>query len=123
MKEHSGLTFWFGVEQHDVVLLLMLATSFLIMLQEEKMERLLKFFNDPIFKVNIGIALAFSVWIIYFQKVEDSANNQERKKRIKLRQSLFLGYLAFIIALCAAFDLVVLPFWVVWVSSYYFDLS
>ena len=123
MKEHSGLTFWFGVEQHDVVLLLMLATSFLIMLQEEKMERLLKFFNDPIFKVNIGIAVAFSIWIIYFQKVEDSANNQERKKRIKLRQSLFLGYLAFIIALCAAFDLVVLPFWVVWVSSYYFDLS
>ena len=123
MKEHSGLTFWFGVEHHDVVLLLMLATSFLIMLQEEKMERLLKFFKDPIFKVNIGIAVAFSIWIIYFQKVEDSANNQERKKRIKLRQSLFLGYLAFIIALCAAFDLVVLPFWVVWVSSYYFDLS
>lgn len=79
--------------------------------------------DDSIFKLNIVLALGFSMWIIYFQKVENANNEKERKKRIKLRRSLFLGYLAFIIALCAAFDLVVLPFWVVWVSSYYFDLS
>ena len=123
MKDSSKMIYWFGVEQHDVVLLLMLVTSFLIMMQEEKLNRLRGFMDDSIFKLNIMLAFGFSMWIIYFQKVENANNEKERKKRIKLRRSLFLGYLAFIIALCAAFDLVVLPFWVVWVSSYYFDLS
>jgi len=123
MKDSTKMIYWFGVEQHDIVLLLMLVTSFLIMMQEEKLNRLRGFMDDSIFKLNIVLALAFSIWIIYFQKVENANNEKERKRRIKLRRSLFLGYLAFIIALCAAFDLVVLPFWVVWVSSYYFDLS
>ena len=123
MKDSSKMICWFGVEQHDIVLFLMIVTSFLIMMQEEKLNKLRGFMDDSIFKLNIVLALGFSMWIIYFQKVENANNEKERKKRIKLRRSLFLGYLAFIIALCAAFDLVVLPFWVVWVSSYYFDLS
>jgi uncharacterized membrane protein YqjE len=117
------MRYLFGVEQHDVVLLLMLVTSLLIMIQEDKINRLKSMLNDIIFQANLIIAFIFSMWIIQFQKVEDAKNEDERKERIKLRKSLFLGYLAFIIALCAAFDLVVLPFWVVWVSSYYFDLN
>lgn len=123
MKDHSNMRYLFGVEQHDVVLLLMLVTSLLIMIQEDKINRLKSMLNDIIFQANLIIAFIFSMWIIQFQKVEDAKNEDERKERIKLRKSLFLGYLAFIIALCAAFDLVVLPFWVVWVSSYYFDLN
>ena len=123
MKNDPSLIYWFGIEKHDVILLLMIITSLLILMQEEKLDRLKRFGSDTIFKLNIVLALAFSIWIIQFQRVEDAKDENDRKKRVKLRQSLFLGYLAFIIALCAAFDLVVLPFWVVWVSSYYFDIS
>ena len=123
METPTKITYWFGVEKNDVVLLLLIVTSLLIMLQEEKKDRFKMFVSDKIFLANISLAVAFSIWIIHFQKVEDAKSPDDKARRIKLRKSLFLGYLAFIIALCAAFDLVVLPFWVVWVSSYYFDLS
>lgn len=112
----------FGYDQHDIVLLLMLVTSFLIMMQQEKVEKLQRFVHDPIFLINLTVVLAFSLWIIHFNKVKDAKDEDDKKGRIRLRQSLFLGILAFIIALCAAFELVVLPFWVVWVSSYYFNI-
>ena len=98
-------------------------TGFLIMLQKDKVNKIHKFMNDSIFKVNIIAAVFFTLWIIYFQKVEDAVDKDDKQRRIKLRRSLFLGQLAIIIALCAAFDLVVLPFWIVWISSYYFDIN
>ena len=123
METPIKTVYWFGVEKNDVVLLLLIVTSMLIMMQEEKKDRLKLFVGDRIFLANISLAVIFSIWIIHFQRVEDAKSADDKNRRIKLRRSLFLGYLAFIIALCAAFDLVVLPFWVVWVSSYYFDLS
>lgn len=123
MKPSYNVGYWFGVEEHDVILLLLLLTGFLIMLQKDKVNKIHKFMNDSIFKVNIIAAVFFTLWIIYFQKVEDAVDKDDKQRRIKLRRSLFLGQLAIIIALCAAFDLVVLPFWVVWISSYYFDIN
>ena len=93
------------------------------MMQQEKVKTLRRFSRDPIFVGNLLFVVVFSLWIIYFNKVEDAKNEHDKNHRIKLRQSLFLGIVAFIIALCAAFELVVLPFWIIWVSSFYFDIS
>ena len=117
------MKYWFGYEQHDVVLVIMLITSFLVMMQQEKVNTLRRFSRDPIFVGNLLFVVLFSLWIIYFNKVEDAKNEHDKNHRIRLRQSLFLGIVAFIIALCAAFELVVLPFWIIWVSSFYFDIS
>ena len=117
------MKYWFGYEQHDVILVLMLVTAFLIMMQQEKVDKLRRFIRDPIFIGNLLVVLGFSLWIIHFNRVEDSKDDDDKQRRIRLRKSLFLGIVAFIIALCAAFELVVLPFWIVWVSSYYFNIS
>ena len=112
----------FGHDQHDVVLVIMLVTVFLIMMQEDKVEKLQRFIHDPVFIINLTVVAMFSLWIIQFNQVEDAKDKDDKEGRIRLRQSLFFGLLAFIIALCAAFELVVLPFWIVWVSSYYFNI-
>lgn len=117
------MRYLFGYEQHDLVLLLMLITTFLVMIHQNKVNKLQRFVRDPIFIGNLFLMSAFSLWIIYFNRVEDARDDKDKNTRIKLRHSLFIAIIAFIIALCAAFELVILPFWIIWISSFYFDIS
>ena len=72
------MKYWFGYEQHDVVLLIMLVTSFMVMMQQEKVNTLRRFSRDPIFVGNLLFVVVFSLWIIYFNRVEDAKNEDDK---------------------------------------------
>ena len=47
----------------------------------------------------------------------------DKDQKLRMRKAVYQGAIAFIIAICAAFDLTVAPFWMVFLSSFFFTID
>ena len=54
----------------------------------------------------------------FFYNPADKETDDESSK-LDMRKAVYQGAIAFIIAICAAFDITVAPFWLVFLSSQY----
>jgi hypothetical protein len=76
---------------------------------------------DPAWVIQFCIALIFVVWIIIYRSITDAKDETDSAYRTNLRNALISGLFAFIIALCAEFNLIIAPFWIVFITSYYLN--
>ena len=82
---------------------------------KEKRDIFLKLMNDKHFLFGLGLVIAF---IVYTLNLADDDEETE-----KVKKATRAGFIALLIAIMAALDLKLAPFWLVWLTSYYLDIS
>ena len=97
------------------IILYFIATMFIIYKDKEKRDIFLKLVNDKNFILGLGFVVAF---ILYTLNLADDDEETE-----KVKKATRAGLIALLIAIMAALDLKLAPFWLVWLTSYYLDIS
>ena len=105
------------------MLVVLLGTMLILAVRQQKLVKLHKMAGDPLFLLNLLVIALFTIWVLYFRRPRYAKDDKDRVYRMRLSKAVYYGLHAVIIALCASVDLVLLPFWVVWVSSYYFNIA
>jgi hypothetical protein len=88
---------------------------FIIYKNKEKRDIFLKLVNDKNFVLGLGFVVSF---ILYTLNLADDDEETE-----KVKKATRAGLIALLIAIMAALDLKLAPFWLVWLTSYYLDIS
>ena len=97
------------------IIIYFIATMMIIYKNKEKRDIFLKLATDKNFLLGLGFVVAF---IIYTLNLADDDEETERVKK-----ATRAGFIALLIAIMAALDLKLAPFWLVWLTSYYLDIS
>ena len=92
-----------------------IVTLAIVYRHEEKREIFLNLISNKSFLVGFIITVGF---IVYTLALSDDDEETERIKTATKH-----GVIAFLIAIMAALDLEIAPFWLVWLTSYYLDIS
>lgn len=92
----------------------LLITIVIVYRHKEKRQILIKLVTNKSFLLGFFVTVSF---IMYTLSLGDDGENE----RIKIATKH--GLLAFLIAIMAALDLEIAPFWLVWLTSYYLDIS
>jgi phosphatidylglycerophosphate synthase len=104
------------MSNNDVLLLSMIPIPFILINSSNKIH-LKQLLIDPIWYIQLILAILLTVITIWFYKVYDTNGEDANATYIKIRKSLFAAWLAFMIALCSEFHLLLAPFWIVFVST------
>ena len=97
------------------IIIYLIVTMMIIYKNKEKRDIFLKLATDKKFLLGLGFVVAF---IIYTLNLADDDEETERVKK-----ATRAGFIALFIAIMAALDLKLAPFWLVWLTSYYLDIS
>ena len=97
------------------IIVYFIATMFIIYKNKEKRDIFLKLVNDKNFVLGLGFVVSF---ILYTLNLADDDEETE-----KVKKATRAGLIALLIAIMAALDLKLAPFWLVWLTSYYLDIS
>ena len=97
------------------IIVYFIATMFIIYKDKEKRDIFLKLVNDKNFVLGLGFVVSF---ILYTLNLADDDEETE-----KVKKATRAGLIALLIAIMAALDLKLAPFWLVWLTSYYLDIS
>ena len=92
-----------------------LAVSYLIYNDKNRVKKLKELFNNKSFALSAFVALMFSIWGLYFTPEDETG--------VKLRTATKHAIIAFLIGMFHHFEFKVGPFWFIWLVSYYLDLS
>lgn len=87
--------------------------SVIVFIDEEKKGRVGKLFYNKGFLVSTLVIVFFSVFVLNMDKDE---------KNEKLKRATKQAFVGFIIALMAYLELVVAPFFIILITSYYLDI-
>jgi hypothetical protein len=104
------------MSNNDLLLLSMIPIPFILINSSNKIH-LKQLLIDPIWSIQLILAILLTILTIWFYKVKDAKGEDQKNIRIKVRKSLFAAWLAFMIALCSEFHLLLAPFWIVFVST------
>ena len=104
------------MSNNDVLLLSMIPIPFILINSSNKIH-LKQLLIDPIWYIQLILAILLTVVTIWFYKVYDTSGQDTNTTYIKIRKSLFAAWLAFMVALCSEFHLLLAPFWIVFVST------
>ena len=92
-------------------------TLYSIVRSPKRINRFIKMFTKKTFLINLLPIIGFSVWTLTQPDVDELGDNMVRMKHAT-RQAI----VAFMIAVFASIDLVIAPYWLIWIMSYYFKL-
>lgn len=95
-------------------------TIMIVIFRKEHYEAAYKIFTNKFFLVNVGIIIIFSSVILLQPDIDDSQTDTELQR---LKLSVKHGLIAALIALFAALDLKLAPFWLIFITSYYLDME
>lgn len=95
-------------------------TIIIVIFRKEHYEAAYKIFTNKFFLVNVGIIIIFSAVILLQPDVDDDQTDTELQR---LKLSVKHGLIAALIALFAALDLKLAPFWLIFITSYYLDME
>jgi len=96
-------------------LIFAIITITFIIFKKEARKKVISYLKNPVFVIHFLIILAFSIITLSLE-----ANNEEIKRR---QESIKHALAALIIAIMAALDMKLGPFWLVFITSYYLHLS
>ena len=97
--------------------LFLLITIIKVLSSKETLKKSKEMFTSTFFKVSIGIASIFSVYILNL-KVSKEGDEVD-----KLQLAVKHGILGLLIAILAKIDLVIAPFWLIFITSYYLNMA
>uniref|UniRef100_A0A6C0JU82 Uncharacterized protein n=1 Tax=viral metagenome TaxID=1070528 RepID=A0A6C0JU82_9ZZZZ len=101
------------LSNNDLLLLSMIPIPLII----TKSYNLNLVFSDTKWYIQLILAILLTVITVWFYKVKDANGEDQKSIRIKVRKSLLSAWIAFMIALCSEFHLLLAPFWIVFVST------
>ena len=87
----------------------------------KKRERAVEMMSNPMWLSQFLLMIIFTCYTLFFYNPDDILQHDKVHKS-DMRKSIYQGAISFIIAICAAFDLTVAPFWLVFLSSYFFSV-
>lgn len=95
-------------------------TLLVVIFRKEHYESAYKIFTNKFFLFNIAIIILFSSVVLLQPDDEDdqTSTNQQR-----LEMAVKHGLIAAMIAIFAALDLKLAPFWLIFLTSYYLDME
>ena len=97
-----------------VIIFLSIMIIFGIYVSDDKKFKVKQLLNDKLFIVSTLITFIIVLYIKFFLN---------KNKFKKLNIAINNGIIAFIIAICAHIDLKVVPFWIVALTSYFFQIG
>ena len=107
-----------NLEKHFVFFITIILTIIVITYNKVAYSNFRQLINNNNWIMNLGIIILFTVYIMY----KDPDSDIENKEEIEHQQdAVKKAILAFIIAFFDSLDLIIGPFWVVFVISYYLN--
>ena len=111
-----------GTTGFNVALLLFLLLTLRAIIQLGKLKDIIEFFKKP---KTIGQLSLIVAWIYliynYSSKNKDSKDKKISENVEKLKNASKKAILALLIAFFARIDLVIAPFWLIWMMAYYLE--
>lgn len=98
------------------VLLYSIVTIFLIYSNKEKRAIFMNLIKNKQFLISLTIVCLFVGYTL-------NLNDDDDHETEKLKKATKHGLIALLIAIMASLDLKIAPFWFVWLTSYYLDIS
>jgi len=93
----------------------------LILGDPEKRKQAIEMMTNPMWLSQFILMIMFTCYVLFFYNPTDIVKDAKTSK-LNIRRAIYQGAMAFVIAICAAFDFTVLPFWLVFLSSYFFSI-
>ena len=111
-----------GTTGFNVAVLLFLLLTLRAIIQLGKLKEIIEFFKKP---KTIGQLSLIVAWIYliynYSSKNKDSKDKKILENVEKLKNASKKAILALLIAFFARIDLVIAPFWLIWMMAYYLE--
>jgi len=111
-----------GATGFNVTLILFLLLTIRAIIQLGKLKNIIDFFKKP---KTIGQLAMIVAWIYliynYASKNKDSKDKKTLENVEKLKNASKKAILALLIAFFARIDLVIAPFWLIWIMAYYLE--
>ena len=111
-----------GTTGFNIAVLLFLLLTLRAIIQLGKLKDIIEFFKKP---KTIGQLSLIVVWIYliynYSSKNKDSKDKKISENVEKLKNASKKAILALLIAFFARIDLVIAPFWLIWMMAYYLE--
>jgi len=111
-----------GTTGFNVTLILFLLLTIRAIIQLGKLKNIIDFFKKP---KTIGQLAMIVAWIYlvynYASKNKDSKDKKTLENVEKLKNASKKAILALLIAFFARIDLVIAPFWLIWMMAYYLE--
>ena len=111
-----------GTAGFNVTLILFLLLTIRAIIQLGKLKNIIDFFKKP---KTIGQLAMIVAWIYlvynYASKNKDSKDKKTLENVEKLKNASKKAILALLIAFFARIDLVIAPFWLIWIMAYYLE--
>ena len=111
-----------GTTGFNVTLILFLLLTIRAIIQLGKLKNIIDFFKKP---KTIGQLAMIVAWIYlvynYASKNKDSKDKKTLENVEKLKNASKKAILALLIAFFARIDLVIAPFWLIWIMAYYLE--
>ena len=111
-----------GATGFNVTLILFLLLTIRAIIQLGKLKNIIDFFKKP---KTIGQLAMIVAWIYliynYSSKNKDSKDKKISENVEKLKNASKKAILALLIAFFARIDLVIAPFWLIWMMAYYLE--
>ena len=98
----------------------MIITILVVIFRKEHFSSAYKIFTNKFFLFNAAVIILFSTVVLLQRKEEDDQTDTETER---LQMSVKHGLLAAMIAIFAALDLKLAPFWLIFITSYYLDME
>ena len=83
----------------------------IVLVSDEKRQKAVKLMTTFTWITQFILMLTFICYVLFISK----------NPTVQMRQAVYQGGMAFIIALCAAFDLTIAPFWLVFLTTLFFN--
>lgn len=105
-------------------ILFVILTFIVIYFQKNKLKLVKKDFSNKFLILNFSFVVLFSIVLyVYAEKLIQSDEEETQKQGERLKNSIGHGYLAMIIAYFARLDMVIAPFWMIFITAYFLNMG
>ena len=107
-------------QRNDLFLFGVIAIIPLIILSDnEKRKKAYEMMSNGMWVTQFLLMMTFMLYVLV---IDTPVGGADKDQKLRMRKAVYQGAIAFIIAICAAFDLTVAPFWMVFLSSFFFTI-
>lgn len=107
-----------------IILIIIIIILCLIIRSIQKTEsiKIIKLLNNRIFLFFTPLILLITIYVFFFNKENKDDSDEIKNNKIKIKEALKHALIGYIIAICAYFDILILPFFIIFIISYLYNI-
>ena len=107
-----------------IILIIIIIILCLIIISSKKTEpiKIIKLLNNRVFLFFTPLIIFFTIYIFIFNKINKDDSDEVKQNKIKIKEALKHALIGYIIAICAYFDILILPFFIIFIISYLYNI-